>query len=37
MPRVGSKHFPYTSKGRKQAKAAAKKSGKKVTHKRGSY
>jgi hypothetical protein len=30
VPKVGSKHFPYTNKGIKAAKKAAKKSGKKV-------
>jgi hypothetical protein len=29
MPKVGSKHFPYTPKGEKEAKAYAKKTGKK--------
>lgn len=31
MPRVGGKHFSYSSKGRKSAKAYAKKTGKKVS------
>ena len=31
MPRVGKKDYPYTSKGRKAAKAAAKRTGKKMT------
>ena len=31
MPRVGKKHYPYTAKGKKAAKAAAKKTGKKMT------
>ena len=30
MPKVGSKHYAYTPKGMAKAKAAAKKSGKKV-------
>ena len=34
MPRVGKKHFPYTKKGRAQAKAYAKRTGKKVSHKK---
>jgi hypothetical protein len=33
MPRVGDKHYAYTKKGQEQAKAAAKKSGKRVSHK----
>ena len=32
MPRVGKKKYPYTVKGRAAAKAAAKRTGKKVTH-----
>ena len=36
MPMVGNKKYPYTKKGKAQAKAAAKKSGKKVkTAKKG--
>lgn len=35
MPKVGKKTFPYTAKGMKQAKAAAKKSGKKMTKAKG--
>lgn len=31
-PKVGSKHFSYSRKGRAAAKAHAKKTGKKVTH-----
>ena len=31
MPKVGGKHFPYSKKGKKAAKAAAKKTGKKMT------
>lgn len=30
MPKVGKKEFPYTARGMKMAKAAAKKSGKKM-------
>jgi hypothetical protein len=30
MPKVGKKEFPYTPKGKAMAKAAAKKSGKKM-------
>jgi len=30
MPKVGSKHFSYTAKGRKAAKSYAKKTGKRV-------
>ena len=33
MPRVGGKHYAYTKKGQAEAKAAAKKSGKKVSYK----
>jgi len=32
MPKVGKKHYSYTPKGRAAAKAAAKRTGKKVTH-----
>ena len=31
MPKVGGKHFSYSKKGKKAAKAAAKKTGKKMT------
>ena len=31
MPKVGNKHYPYTAKGKAQAKAAAKKTGMKMT------
>lgn len=31
MPKVGKKTFPYTKKGMAQAKAYARKTGKKVT------
>ena len=34
MPIVGGKKFAYTAKGKKAAKAAAKKTGKKVTTKK---
>jgi hypothetical protein len=34
MPTVGKKKFAYTPKGKKAAKAAAKKTGKKVTTKK---
>jgi hypothetical protein len=27
MPKVGQKHYPYTAKGKAQAKAAAKRKG----------
>jgi hypothetical protein len=32
MPKVGNKKFSYTAKGMAKAKAAAKKSGKKVSY-----
>lgn len=32
MPKVGKKEFPYTKKGMAMAKAAAKKSGKKMKY-----
>ena len=32
MPKVGKKHYSYTPKGMAKAKAAAKKSGKKVSY-----
>lgn len=35
MPTVGSKKFPYTPKGEAKAKAFAKKTGKKMTVKKG--
>ena len=35
MPKVGKKSFPYTYKGKAAAKAYAKKTGKKVSKKRG--
>lgn len=31
MPKVGNKHFPYTKKGKADAKKAAKKMGKKMS------
>jgi hypothetical protein len=34
MPKVGKKHFSYSKKGKKAAKAYAKKTGKKVKHKK---
>jgi len=34
MPRVGKKHFSYSTAGKKAAKRYAKKTGKKVTHKK---
>jgi hypothetical protein len=34
MPKVGSKHFSYSKKGRAAAKSYAKKSGKRVTNSR---
>ena len=30
MPRVGKTHYPYTAKGKAQAKAAAKRMGKQM-------
>jgi len=30
MPKVGKRHYPYTKKGKATAKAAAKKTGKKM-------
>lgn len=35
MPKVGKKTFPYTAKGKADAKVAAKKTGKKMTMKKG--
>jgi len=32
MPKVGGKHYSYSKAGKSKAKAAAKKSGKKVTY-----
>lgn len=37
MPTVGNRTFPYTSKGRKQAKAYAKKTGRSTKSKKGSF
>jgi|TARA_R110002020_G_scaffold78702_6_gene197735 hypothetical protein len=37
MPKVGKKHFSYTAKGKKAAKAYAKKTGKRVSKKRKGY
>ena len=34
MPKVGKKHFPYSGKGEKAAKAYAKRTGKKMTKKK---
>ena len=34
MPKVGSRHYAYTKKGQAQAKAAARKSGRKVTRRK---
>ena len=34
MPKVGRKHFSYSAAGKKAAKRYAKKTGKKVTHKK---
>jgi|TARA_R110001592_G_scaffold192366_2_gene439043 hypothetical protein len=34
MPKVGTQKFSYTKAGMKKAKAAAKKSGKKVSYKK---
>lgn len=36
MPKVGSKHFTYDARGRRKAKAYAKKTGKKVVNKKKS-
>jgi hypothetical protein len=35
MPKVGKKSFPYTAKGKADAKVEAKKSGKKMSMKKG--
>jgi hypothetical protein len=32
MPKVGGKHYSYSTKGRKAAKRAAKRTGKKVSY-----
>ena len=34
MPKVGKKHYPYTAKGKAAAKAASKRTGKKMTKKK---
>ena len=34
MPKVGRKHYPYTTKGKAAAKKAAKRTGKKMTTRR---
>ena len=34
MPKVGKKHFAYSTAGQKAAKVYAKKTGQKMTHKR---
>jgi hypothetical protein len=34
MPRVGSRSYAYTTKGRKAARTYAKKTGKKVTNRK---
>lgn len=35
MPKVGKKSFPYTAKGKAMAKDEAKKTGKKMSMKKG--
>lgn len=37
MPKVGQKHYPYTKKGREQAKAAAKRKGATVKYGKKKY
>jgi len=37
MPKVGKKHFSYSEKGKKSAKAYAKKTGQKMTKKKKKY
>ena len=37
MPKVGKKHFSYSSKGKTAAKSYAKKTGKKMTNTKRSY
>jgi len=37
MPKVGAKKFAYTAKGKAEAKAYAKKAGKKVVTKKKKY
>lgn len=34
MPKVGGKHYSYSAKGQKAAKAAAKRTGQKITSKK---
>jgi hypothetical protein len=34
MPKVGKKHYPYTAKGKADAKKASKRTGKKVVNTR---
>ena len=34
MPKVGKRHYPYTAKGKAAAKAASKRTGKKMTKKK---
>ena len=35
MPKVGGKHFSYSKKGKAAARSYAKKTGKRVTHRKG--
>jgi len=37
MPKVGSRHFAYTKKGKAAASKYAKKTGKKMTRKKKKY
>ena len=37
MPKVGTKKFPYTAKGKKAAKSYAKKTGKKIKKAKKAY
>lgn len=37
MPKVGKKKFPYTAKGKKDAKSYAEKSGKKMKKAKKAY
>ena len=37
MPKVGKKKFPYTAKGKKDAKSYSKKSGKKMKKAKKAY
>jgi len=34
MPKVGKKHYSYTKAGMKKAKAAAKRTGKKISYRK---